>query len=392
MCLYVFFFIVSLFADKIKSTLFRKIFLLCFYLFFCFGYTTGSDWRAYELDYVGDFAEVYSRPSANLYVLYNAITTFFAYIGVDFWLYTGLCKCVFLYAVISVIKLFTPKYFAILAILLPSNLLFMLVDCPFKFMMALTFILFAFKSLIKGAKTKAIVLFGLSLFVHFATFGVVAFLILGWLCRKVILRMKVVALLILLAFFMALSTSLTMFTSLTSTLSSFIPIMEQKLISYSVESVDGWFTLGTLMNVFIFCILCYSRNYILQLPHGDYLFPLSILYGLLFPICLIIPTGFRLNMFNMIMCEIAIGAVCFKLLSPSFVKLRFRPIIFVIMLLYYSYSYINDIDGHYVYLPYSNSIPYIVNGTSADNYYNRSKVGYNNYLKRKGVDYYSNRK
>ena len=369
MLLYLFFFIGGMFVDKIKNLWFRKIFLFCFYAFFCFGYTTGSDWRAYEILY-DDAANREYILSDSLYMLYNAITSFFCAIGVDFWLYTGLVKCVFLYSVIKTIRLFSIKYFAILSIMLPPCLLFMLIDCPFKFMMALIFILFAFQSLLKGQYKKSIILFGASLFVHFAAFVVVLIIIVGYLCRNAIPKMSVWMLFMLLVLLTMLSTILSMFTSLTSMLASALPILEQKLNSYSVESTKGWLTLGTLMNVIMFFIVYYSKSCVLKTPNGSCLYSMSIFYVLLFPIFLIIPTGFRFNMFNSMMCVIAVGVFCFSFSKQRCVYLRFRPIVLVIVMLYYSYSYIDKIYWSYAYLPYTNSISYILTGTSRDNYSN----------------------
>ena len=384
MLLYLFFFISGLFVDKINNLWIHRIFLFCLYVFFCFGYTTGSDWRTHELSYDDTLVERNSSSYSSLYVLYNTVTSFFSSIGMDFWLYTGLCKCVFLYSVIIVIKLFVKKYFAILSIMLSSCLLFMLIDCPFKFMIALTFILFGFRNLVQNKYVSSFILLGLSLFMHFAAFVVVAFLLLGFLWRDVIPKMNFFGLFMLLFFSIVLSTSLSMFTSLTSMLSIVFPVLEQKLNVYSVESTKGWVTLGTLVNVMVFCIVYYAKNYILRLANGNSLYSMAILYTLLFPICLIIPTGFRFNMFNCIICTIAVGIVCFGLLGATFVKLKYRPLLLVIMILYYSYGYVRKIDTGYVYLPYTNSIPYILNGTSRDNYYGRAKLGYDNYFQRKG--------
>ena len=268
--------------------------------------------------------------------------------------------------------------------MLSSCLLFMLIDCPFKFMIALTFILFGFRNLVQNKYVSSFILLGLSLFMHFAAFVVVAFLLLGFLWRDVIPKMNFFGLFMLLFFSIVLSTSLSMFTSLTSMLSIVFPVLEQKLNVYSVESTKGWVTLGTLVNVMVFCIVYYAKNYILRLANGNSLYSMAILYTLLFPICLIIPTGFRFNMFNCIICTIAVGIVCFGLLGATFVKLKYRPLLLVIMILYYSYGYVRKIDTGYVYLPYTNSIPYILNGTSRDNYYGRAKLGYDNYFQRKG--------
>ena len=381
MFIYILTFAICLFADKVKSPAFKKLFICWLYIFLCFGYTVGSDWRQYELDYVYSFGEL--QRIRSLYVLFNFISSTFHELGVDFWLYTGLFKCLFLYAVIQVIKLFTDKVFFVLGLLLPSVFLFMLIDGPFKFMMAVTLLLFGFKALLHNRKVVLGILVLCSIFIHFAAGIIVLFIFLVHVLKDKIKNASFLILFILLISLTIVSTSLSFFTSLRSYLALIVPILEGKIESYGVESTAGWLTLGSLINYLFFFIVYYCKPRILKLPYGEYIYAASIFKFMLFGLLLIIPTGFRFNEFNMILYGIGCASICVDL-TGDIRKLKFRPIAVSLILFYSVYTFYIGLWNSYSYMPYTNSIPYIITGTSGDNFLERSEKGYANYFERTG--------
>lgn len=381
MIIYILTFVICLFADRVKSKFFKRVFLCWLYIFLCFGYTVGSDWRQYEPNYMYSFVELQERYP--LYVLFNFISSTFYELGVDFWLYTGLFKCLFLYAVIQVIRLFTDKIFFVIGLLLPSVLLFMLIEGPFKFMMAMTLLLFGFKALLRGKKYFFGLLILCSIFIHFAT-GIIAFFI----CLLHLLKNKIANsnfwfLFTLLILLTIASTSISFFTSLTSVFIVILPILEGKTESYGVESTAGWVTIGNLVNYLFFFIIYYCKPRILKLPYGEYIYAASIAKFMLFGLLLIIPTGFRFNEFNLILYNVACASICVNLINESN-KLKYRHMAACLIVFYSIYSYYNTLWNSYSYLPYTNSIPYIITGTSGNNFFERSEKGYANYFKRTG--------
>ena len=383
MFVYILTFIICLFTDKVKNPTFKKVFICWLYLFLCFGYTVGSDWRQYEYGYLLSFDELQTiRP---LYVLFNFISSTFHELGIDFWLYTGLFKCFFLYAVIQVIKLFTDKVFFVLGLLLPSVFLFMLINGPFKFMMAVTLLLFGFRALLHNRKGIFGILVLCSVFIHF-TAGILAlFIFLIHMLKNRIKNASFFILFILLISLTIVSTSLSFFTSLTSFFVLFVPILEGKAESYGVESTAGWLTLGSLINYFSFFVVYYCKPRILKLPYGEYIYAASIFKFMLFGFLLIIPTGFRFNEFNMILYGIGCASICINL-TDNVKSLRFRPIAVCFIMSYSAYSLCTGLWNTYLYIPYTNSIPYIVTGTSGDNFFERSEKGYANYFERTGQE------
>lgn len=386
MLLYLITFILCFLVDYSNNNLLKKIYTVWLYVFLCFGYTVGSDWRNYELSYGLSFYELQHK--YQLSILYNILTSLFNKLGVSFWLYTGIFKCLFLYSVISTIRIFTNRVFSAIAFALPSYLLFMLIDCPFRFMIGLAFLLFAFRYSVYGRIKLSIILILFGALTHFAVGIVGVLMLILFLIKNIISQMSSLLLLMLLLTSTVLSMSLTTFSYLTDVLIAVLPILESRaMIYYAVESTEGWLTLGTLMNVFLFCVLLSARSYLLKIPYGNYLFSGAIFGKILFPMLLIIPTGFRFNMLFSILSAIAITAVSFTSSNLTTVKYKYRQIVLCVTLLFNIYSYSDSIYNHYVYLPYTNSIPHLLIGDSDDNYGERSRFGYESYYRRTGKSY-----
>lgn len=381
MLVYLITFAICLFADKVKNSAFKNLFLCWLSIFLCFGYTVGSDWRQYELDYLLDFNELQKLRS--LYILFNFISSLFYDFGVDFWLYTGVFKCLFLYAVIQVVKLFTDKIFFVLGLLMPSVLLFMLIDGPFKFMMAMTLILFGFKALVCSHKFVFWALSISAIFIHFTAGIFVLIIYLIYILKDKMKNANFYILFALLICSTIVSTSLSFFTSLSSSLAMFIPLLEGKTEAYAVDTTTGWLTLGNIVNYVFFFIIYYSKSRILQLPRGEYIYTASMFKVILFGVFLIIPTGFRLNLFNNILFEIACASICVNLYYKPII-LKYRPLLLCVIISYSLYTLNNKIWNSYLYLPYTNSIPYILNNTSGRDYFKRSQRGYVDYFERTG--------
>ena len=386
MLLYLITFILCFLVDYSNNNLLKKIYTVWLYVFLCFGYTVGSDWRNYELSYSLGFHGL--QQEYQLSVLYNIITSIFYKSGICYWLYTGIFKCLFLYSVISTIRIFTNRVFSAIAFALPSILLFMLIDCPFRFMMGLTFLLFAFRYLVYGRMKLSIILIFFGALTHFAVGIMGVLMLILFLVKNIISQMSSLLLLVLLLTSTVLSMSLTTFSNLADVLIAVLPVLESRAMTYyAVESTDGLLTLGTIMNLFLFCVLLSARSYLLKIPYGNYLFSGAVLQKVLFPLLLIIPTGFRFNMLFSILSTIAIASICFTSANLTTVKYKYRPIVLCIMLLFNVYSYCGSIYNHFVYLPYTNSIPHLLVGDSDENYNERSRRGYESYYIRTGKSY-----
>ena len=379
MALYLITFFLCFVVDRINSKIFKNLFLIWLYVFFCFGYTVGSDWRAYELCYSLPFEE-----QNRIYILYNLITACAYKLGIDFWLYTGIMKCVFLYSLISVIKIFTNKIYCVIGFMIPSLLLFVLVDGPFKFMIALTLLLWGFRKMVCNKLWWFVVFALIASCIHFSAAFIAVLLLVLYFLKNILLRWNFLTLFLILLLSTIISTSFSFFSSLSNTLAETIPLLENKVEAYSIESTAGWWTLGNVINYIFFILIYFSKERILAMPYGNYLFSGAIMSKLLLGVLLIIPTGFRFNMFNIILYTVALSAASFKLISYKSIQCNIRQIVLEFACVYYIYVYVNSIYTSYVYLPYTNSIPYILSGTSGERYHERFMLGYDEYYKRIG--------
>lgn len=382
MVLYLITFFLCFIFDSVKDKRLKQLFLIWLFLFFCFGYTVGADWRQYEILYTRSFEE--SLAHRNLYILYDFINSIIYELGIDFWLYSGIVKCLFFYYLICIIKIFTNRIYCVIGLMIPAILMFMLIDCPFKFMMAMILVLAGLRYFLERKWLLFIFITFVATFIHFAIPIISLLLFFIYLFKDFISKLNVITILVIFFCSVIISTSFSFFSSLTTIFSYLIPILEGKTESYGVESTAGWLVLGNLISFLFLFLICISRRRILSMPNGNLLFACAVASKILFPILLIIPTGFRFNMLNNILYIIAISSACFNLNSSFFFRFKYREIVLFITISYSLYSYVKDIWTGYSYLPYTNSIPYIILGNSGDNFNERSELGYKNYYLRTG--------
>ena len=117
-----------------KAYIFFSLWMFCF---LCFGYMCGSDWRQYERDYTQELFDDYEIGSYLVFYLFKTL-------NVDFWLFTGLFKILYLTALLSLASQFTDKKWTVIGFeFIIGSLLYMMISGPFRFMLATTMALFA---------------------------------------------------------------------------------------------------------------------------------------------------------------------------------------------------------------------------------------------------------
>ena len=92
--LYLLTFLGGFLVDKMRpNSKVRKVFILWLYIFLCFGYMTGSDWRSYENEYITGSVKSWNYVAEPLSLI--TLTKLYHIIP-DFWLFLGICKCIYL--------------------------------------------------------------------------------------------------------------------------------------------------------------------------------------------------------------------------------------------------------------------------------------------------------
>lgn len=377
--LYIGTFLIALFIGvrgNYANKSFKKIFVIWLYIFLCFGYMTGSDWRSYESEY--DYAAIYHKTQYLTELGFNALYVALSSFINDFFLSLGILKCIYLYSLIKLLKSYTSYWLAAVAILMPVSLLFMLIDNPLRFMCALVFVNLA---LYYNFKHKSILTYVLLITaVLFHTTSIV-FLIMPVIIRNSYRIYSINSILLgtLYIVILYLTSDIDLINNIkTSMISLLLESMEIKdYSSYIVESDGAFFTLGSFLQMGVFILILATKRYIKKDESnlGAY-FGMTIVYLFFQRIFLLIPSGFRLVIPYGYFFAIFIACM---LISKRVALKRFS----YILLTYLSLTLCKNLYTGYVYVPYSNSIPYILSDSHKNAGY-RDRYNKDAYFERTG--------
>ena len=374
MLIYIITFIICVLIDRLKGSsykLIKTIFLVYLYFFFCFGYTTGTDWKYYELLYnTGSDAALLDQDYEwGFYYL----VFFIRKILPDFWLFLGIVKCIYLFSVIKVIRLFTPNIFLVLGLLMNFNLLFMLIDNPLRFMMGSTILLLATPFFLKKKFLKFLIISSISLIFHISLIIPIA-IILFYIYFKYKISFssrKIVIIYIISTIISFLPTFLTFFSEV---LASTLPFIARKLLeAYLVTGVDINFTIGSFILLLFFILILKYKNTILESQHGHLVLFGSLVYLNVARALINFPAGFRISIYFSVFFVVAL-----VLLIRKF-SIEIKVVLVLIMGFTMSYQVWNNFQ----FLPYTNSISYILSGKHLSYSY-RTQLNINEYQKRTG--------
>ncbi len=361
------------FLDARKYRRLRLLYIFCLYIFLCFGYMTGSDWRSYEPLYESnDYYQYTTEPA------FGYLMTGLHFIIKDFWLALGLLKCFYLWTVIRLLKELTPKWMTALAVMIPITLMFMLINNPLRFMLAAAFINLAIIAVYHRKFLPAIVFSVISVLFHNITIVCALYLLL--LKKDLFSKFKSWTLVIIYLVLIFGSTLLNAFiTSRLGSLSLLALLGVKDYFDYDMSLANSSFSIGTILNLILFLIIIYGRDsFIKKIPQGNFFFSLTVLYCYLFCILHFVPTGFR-----MVIPLSVYYCVCLAFFIHDKKVWRW------FLTLYFLVTMSKNIYEMYVYIPYSNSIPHII---MQDHKSYNERFGYNikEYKKRTGkdVDYY----
>ncbi|GAB2989245.1 hypothetical protein GCM10027284_02210 [Cyclobacterium sediminis] len=351
MLIYLLTFLVCVYLDQVldnKYLFLRQIFLFYLYIFFCFGYTVGTDWRFYENLY---------NSGSDKFLLNSPIDQGFYYfiyfsrkIIPDFWLFIGLVKSLYLYSLIRIVKIFSSKIFTIIAILMNFQLLFMLVDNPFRFMCGSIFLLFATPYLINRNFIKYYLLSILAISFHYTlVIPVLSSLLVGFRNNTIFKNNYIYIVIYIFASFVSLFPIFIIL--IREYLAQIIPLLSNKLLdSYTIESNTSNFTIGSLIKLLFFILLIFKRHLFDRIHYGQFLFFMSFLYLTFSRAFMSLPTGFRFSIyFSLFFCI----ALYFIFINSKF-YLKSAIVILIII------SMSRELYSSYHFIPYTNSIYYIV--------------------------------
>lgn len=354
---------------------YRKVFVVWLYIFLCFGYMTGSDWRDYELSY--NFMETINDLDFSNEVGFNFIFFILKKVFVDFWIVVGLLKCLYLFTLIRVVKALTPFWLSVVSLMVTGDLAFVLIDNPLRFMTALILVNLSMELCLNKRYWIGVLLVFLSFFLHNASLFFVL-LIPCFRFAEIIAKWKKLLIISLYALVVVVSFNPLIIETMRQFMISMAKGFNESVGTYSaytVESNASFFSLGNLAGIVLFFVVIFTRDVIvMNYNNGKFIYGMTIIYAMLSKLLFIIPTGFRLaipfGLFYMVY-------MVYLIRSKSVMKWAF--------IAYISLSFPLNFWDTYKYIPYSNSIPYIIAGHK--DYHERSMHNINAYKKRVGKSY-----
>lgn len=371
--LYIFTFLFGISLDYFKGLYrrprLRKVFIVWLFIFLCFGYMTGSDWRNYETDFNDlTFNTVkYSDKEVGFWFVFWV----FKQIIPDFWIVIGLMKCAYLYTLIRFLKKVTPYYISAIAILMPISLGFMVIDNPLRYMCALIFVNIALIYIIKKKYLLSIPFLLLSFIFHQTTIFFFVIILCAVLSKNILKVNRLVLFVIYLAIYILsfkMQNLLMVFAYASSLFSNFIDV--DSYWGYEM-SEQGMFAIGNLVHIVFFICVLLSRKTISSVPHGHYIYSLTVFNLFFNRFVNFMDTGFRLT--------IPLGYFFAILIVTLIVNRKYIGYFF---LLYYCIAYPKNLWDSSKFIPYSNSIPYILTGHKP--YQERSTYNWDAYKQRTG--------
>lgn len=350
-----------------QTTIFTNSFVFLVAVIFCGGYMTGSDWVNYEL--------LYDKCSVSGLITYPhekgfyVLMLLFKSIGISFFPFLIICKFWVFFSVTKYLQSQCRNFYLVFAIFIATDALFVYVDNPLRFMLALGIIVHAYKYLVNGK------FFPYMLIVLFASFFHITSVIMLpiYFLKKIIIQNRILLILYFSLYFVLTPTlAILMIDQLFPFVVPFIRTYYERigLLDFS------FFSIGKVMYSFFFLLILKYKIVIVDYSsNGRYYFTFSIIFFFLTLIGNVIPTFFRL--------ALLLSPFLYISLSIIFEQLKWRCLIKPLLLLYFVFSTVSRVDSTYVYVPYSN---YFFYSTFEDLPYEyRIKFNKQKYYERTGV-------
>ena len=328
----------------------RYLYVCWLYVFLCFGYTCGSDWRAYEPFYQGLDSLYISPLELGSLFIFEYLPSYIS----DYWIVAGLFKCFYLSSFLMIVKKLTQYWLSVSALCMYLSLIFILIDNPFRFMVGITMINYCIYNLLDKKYIICIPLLVLSFLFHNST--IIYLLLLSlFLVVDLVASMKKVYLLLIYVCVLILTFDTDYINQLMGRsimlLQSSMDIKDYST-SYESQSSEAIFSIGNLIKMLVFCIiLAYRETIVCANRYGKYIYVLALAYLLIYRVACVLPTGFR----------IALPFAVFYATAIIILAKR-KAILAKIILVYFCLSFVKGVYGSYSYIPYTNSIPYIITG------------------------------
>lgn len=322
-----------------KNELIINFLIIIAAFIFCFGYMTGSDWSNYEVLYneasLNNINEYYKEQGFYFLIL------IFKNIGFGFFPFLILVKLIVFFIYVDFLKKNSTSFLLSFFLFLTTGALFIFIDNPLRFMIALGCIILAYNQLLRNNKCNFFLYLTLASLFHISSIVVVVV----YIIQKCKLR-QYLSILIYIALFIFITPKII------DVLISNLPFDTKYINFYYLkmfESEYNHFTLGKVINLIFFITIITNRKQIISLNNGDFFYKLTIFYFYLSLLGFVFPTIFRLKYFFAPFYIIILTNILIFFLN------KYKILLTTFLILIFS-TFIKEIYSTYVYIPYSNYI------------------------------------
>lgn len=363
----------------------RSYYVTWLFVFLCFGYMVGADWRSYELAYLEGIGLTRFLTEPISWAIFEYVPNVIP----DFWLFSGLTKCLYLYTTILLAKRITTRWLSAVAILIPGVLAFMLIQNPMRYMFSLTAVnvslIYLYDFLKYDSKSikslvMVIIFATISGMCHNSSFLFIALLPLALLSKK-LANINKSTLFILYMTITVLTSNVSYLAFLKDSVVSFAQgfFSMSDYSSYEIESNEAIFSIGNILRIVFFVFVLRTKNTVVnKYDNGRIVYGLTLIYFFLSRILILIPTGFRL----------ALPFVIFYTIYTIYLIDTKWAYYGKMIIIYSLLAFTSQLWNSYDLIPYTNSIPYIVAGHKP--YQERDFYNLNEYKARTGNTIYLN--
>ncbi|MBN2650319.1 MAG: EpsG family protein [Prolixibacteraceae bacterium] len=352
----------------LKNKTFQKLFIFASAFIYCGGYMTGSDWVNYELLY--DQASLSNLKYYTKELGFYYLVLIFKWIGFGFFPFLILCKFTVFYIIGNFLKEHFKSFYLPFTIFLASNALFIFVDNPLRFMLALGVIVLSYKYLLTRKIIPYFILVSIATLFHISS----AIMLIAYMGSHLIITKKWITILLYITIFILLTPSL-----LGGLIEQYVTpyfLSLEYYIAKVPEKDFNYFSIGRIVYLIFFLIVVIKRDVIQRFNnYGEIFYKFTILF---FYISLLsrIPTLFRLSIFFAPFLYLSISIILIS-------QFQFKVIIKYFVISYFIFSPIKDIYNSWVYIPYSNYFISLIKN-DLHSYEYRKNFNKSEYFKRKG--------
>lgn len=340
-----------LFLSKKHRVICERIFIVFLFFFLCFGYTTGTDWRNYELVYEKlDVSNLWSNIAFEPgYMLYTAM---FKVMGIDFWIMWCFTKCIILGVFIHFISKYSVlEKLGVLTFFVGAFGYYLFIDNPMRILIAMMLFLLAVDRYLYGKKKMSYAYILVACSFHIT--AIVLPFYLFFLTNKHSTKCWILTFIFL--NFIFSSRDLLLYCS--NIVFGGIPYLEAKIYSYFFlrESDNKIISFGFIINVLFFLLFLFKYKslddkYKIFFVNSAMLF--TCLYRMTFSLDIAARFQYYLYLFYIL--------GLFQLYKMVHIKCRLiLGSIFFIMPIYFTISKVTK-DSRYI--PYTNYLIYYLSG------------------------------